>query len=468
MRKYFYILYIWATILLCIHLFLLLNLQFTAWPEMASFPYLFSKGFVLYKDFVHPYPPLLTLTLSAVYKVFGYKLLVLKIFTWTTVLLNDVLILLIVRNVTKSGLLALVSVLLYVITQPFLDGNMLWFDTAIVTPILLATYFAAKYFDNNLNSIKNLLFSGIFFGAALLTKQTVVAFIAAFVFLIVFLQKKLKNVLFFLAPIGVIIGILVLGLVGTGGLSHFLNWNFIYPSSIWTSFPGYVMLVVTRGDLFKLLLVLLPALLLVTFAFKEVWLNKLNLLLYLFLIAGVVSVYPRFSFFHFQTALAFAVILFGIFIQKIRLSSFYIFIYFLLIAKFISIPSLNLNWHKETRFWSHAETKFAEIITSKVGEDSFYLLGPHSIYYVLAGNTPPKPWLDNFGWFFEVPGVQEDVIYLWQKNPPKAIFIQDAGMGNWYDIGTYQPKQILSWVETNYTRQEEVVPGVWFWRLKNK
>ncbi len=453
-------------ILLAIHFFILFNLQFTAWPEMSSFPYLFSKGFVLYKDFVNPYPPFLTILLAGVYEIFGYKLIVLKILTWSLILLSDIVIFLIVKKITKSVNFGLVSLTFYILAQPFLDGNMLWFDTALVAPILLATYFAVKYLDNSLNPVKNLLLSGAFFGIALLTKQTVAVFIVAFVFLIIFIQKSFKNSLIFTSPIVVLTLVLVLGLVWTGSLSYFLNWNFVYPSSIWTSFPGYVMMSIARADLFKLFLVLAPSLLLIFFAFKEVWSNKLYTLLYLFLIAGMVSVYPRFSFFHFQTALAFATIIFGVFIHQIKLPPIYIFIYFLIIFKFISIPSLNLNWHKETRFWSSAEIKFAEIITSKVGTDSFYLLGSHSTYYVLTGNVPPKPWLDNFGWFFEVPGVQGEVIDLWQKDPPKAIFIQDAGSGNWYDIGTYQPKQILSWIETNYTKTEEVVPGVWYWKLR--
>ena len=160
--------YLILFILIFIHLFLLANLQFTAWPEMVSYPYLLNNGFTLYKDFIHPYPPLLSLILAFIFKLFGYKLLVLKLFTWFLIVINDVLIFSIVKKLTRNSLASVISLTSYILIQPFLEGNMLWFDTAIVTPILAGFYF----FLNN-----KYFWSSLFIGMAAMIKQTVGLFL---------------------------------------------------------------------------------------------------------------------------------------------------------------------------------------------------------------------------------------------------------------------------------------------------
>lgn len=452
--------------LIGIHLFLLINLQFTAWPEMSSFPYLFSKGFTIYKDFVHPYPPFLTVILAGIYQVFGYKLIVLKLFTWVFIVVNDVLIYQIVKRFSKNEIAPILSLIFYILTQPFLDGNMLWFDTALVTPLLAGTYFAVRDFETGKKSGKNLFISGIFFAIALLTKQTVMVFIAFLIFVTLMFQKKIKSVFMFISPIIISIGLLLIWIFSTQSLSYFLNWNFIFPAKYWTVFPGYVRLMLTIQEWRILFLLMVPALVLITLKFKEIVSNKIFLVIYLFLLAGVISVYPRFSFFHFQSALAFCAIIFGIYYTKLIPPVYLVSIYFVVLLTMVSLPGIKTNWNKETRFWSTADIKFVNLISTELGEGSIYLLGPHSSYYVISGSLPPKPWLDNFGWFFEVPGVQEDTINRWKENPPDSILVQDAALGNWYELGTYRPKLILSWIETNYTKMHQVVPGVWYWKLK--
>src|SRR5438105_2626579 len=101
--------------LLGLHLFILSVLQFTAWPEMVSFPYLINHGFVTYKDMVHAYPPLQVNILAALYSIFGYKVMVLKIFGFATILTGDILIFLIIQKLTKKINLALIGLGIYVI-----------------------------------------------------------------------------------------------------------------------------------------------------------------------------------------------------------------------------------------------------------------------------------------------------------------------------------------------------------------
>lgn len=408
-------------LLLVIHLLLLVSLQFTAWPEMVSFPYLFNNGFKLYGDMVHAYPPLLTFVLAGIYKIFGYNLIVLKIFTWIGILASDVLIFLTVKQFTGKNIFALSSLIFYLTVQPFLDGNMLWFDIALTLPILLAIYFR-----------KNLLLAGIFLTIALLIKQTALVFIVAF-----FLYVKNFR---FLIPIILSLGVFLLWLAATGQLTHFYNWNFYYPANFWTKYPGYEILTLTKREWVMIALVLAPA---VALFFKK----RKSVILFLFLAAAILAVYPRFSFYHFQPALAIAAIFFGVAVKSLKLNILHLTSYILLLALLISLPVLKTSWRKETRFWNYNGINLAHVVQEKVDKsETVYLLGPNSLLYVLSDRLPPKPWIDNFGWYFEIPGVQESVIESWKKNPPGLVIWQDPQPGNWYDLGTYRPQKIVDWI----------------------
>ena len=94
--------YLFLCLLLGFHLLILSRLQFTAWPEMISFPYLINHGFVTYRDMVHAYPPLLVNLLAVCYKLFGYNLWVLKMFGWISILFSDLFFFKIIRKITKN------------------------------------------------------------------------------------------------------------------------------------------------------------------------------------------------------------------------------------------------------------------------------------------------------------------------------------------------------------------------------
>ena len=69
------------TVLALVHIVILFNLRFTSWPEMFSFPYLLNNGFNLYKDMIHAYTPLLTIFLANLFRLFGYNVWIVEIFT---------------------------------------------------------------------------------------------------------------------------------------------------------------------------------------------------------------------------------------------------------------------------------------------------------------------------------------------------------------------------------------------------
>ncbi len=435
-------------LLLVFHLLILSRLQFTAWPEMVSFPFLINHGFVTYSDMVHAYPPLLISTLSVLYKIFGYKILVLKVFGWSSILVSDLLIFKIILKIMKKQNTALFGVLVYVILQPILEGNMVWPDLFIV-PFLLLTFLML--------SQKKYFFAGVAIGLALLTKQTAVLYIVYCILYIVLTERNLRKLINFTIG-GSIIGLLfLLNLISQKSLVDFVNWTIIYPSKYWTKFPGYVQLSPTLRENLILLTLIAPFAFLVLKAKNKIFADKNFLLLFGFLICGIVGVYPRFSFFHFQGALAFLVILY-LYLIKNK--------YILLIPVFlILILQYNQINLKGDRFWSQSDLDLAQIIESdSIINKPIYLLGVPSQYYVFANRLPNIPWLDGFGWYLEIPGVQEEVIQGFKKNPPEEIFWQTPIDGNWYDIGAYQPKMISDYIVNNYTKTKEIQKGLWEWK----
>ncbi len=447
-------------LLVGLHLFFLINLQFTVWPEMISYPYLVNNGFKLYSDFIHPYPPLLTATLALVFKVFGAKLIVLKIFTWLLLVLNDILIYLILNKLTRNNSAALASVVLYVLVQPFLEGNMLWFDLAIVTPILAGIYFLLAD-----KTIKNTILAGLFFTLAVFIKQTTVLCVIVAILYIIYRDRKLKSLAHFLAP-GLILGLGFLAwLFTTNQFLDFLNWNLVYPFTFWSKYPDYVQMNLDTGQR-RILMTLLGPILLLTLRKISILKDTKFALLFSFLLVSFIMVYPRFSFFHFQLAIALIAIIFGYLLSfyNKKLSQLRIFLFVGLAVGIVIVrPIVSVNWQKEARFWGKTDINLAQKLKGK----SLYLLGPHSGLYAYSNSLPSKPWTDNFGWYLEIPGMQEKIISKWGENPPDYIYWQTPQQGNWYNLASYQPKEIIDWIVENYTFNEKVSDNVSEWIKKD-
>lgn len=443
--------YIFLFLILSFHLLILSLLQFTAWPEMVSFPYFINSGFVLYKDLVHAYPPLLVSILAVLYKTFGYGIWVLKFLAWGSFLVNDILIFILLKKFTKNINLSLSGVLVYAILQPVLEGNMVWPDLLII-PFLLLTFlflFNRKYF-----------FAGISIGLAILIKQTGIFYIGiSGIWLLVYERKNLKNILNYVSGILIITLPFLILLIRQNALNDFVNWTIIYPSKYWTKFPGYVQLFPTLRENIILLVLVLPLAFLIIKSSKKIFSDKIFLLLFGFLLAGIAGVYPRFSFFHLQSGLAFFVILIFYLVAKARMNYKYLLIIPVLIL-IINFKSLTFGGN---RFWNEDLILGQKIESETASNRPIYLLGLNSDLYTFSNRLPNKPWLDNFGWYLEIPNVQESVIKSFMENPPSTIFWRIPDSGNWYDIGSYQPKLITDYIMKNYKKVKEIQKGIWEW-----
>lgn len=447
-------------VLLIFHLVLLSRLIFTTWPEMLAYPYFLNSGFSLYRDLIFPYPPGLVWLLNAVFNIFGFNPQVLKSLTWGIILVIDLVMYMILKRVTTSQTPPLFFLGIFIFLQSFLEGNMLWFDLATVLPLLLGFYFALEWIEKK--DIKNLFLAGLFLGLAVMIKQTAVLYSVSFMFFYVLTIRRInlrELVLLTLGPLLLAVPLLVYVRV-SGSMSHFLNWTLIYPLTQWSNFPGYVDFLISKRYLLVTLLLLMPlggAIL----SGKQLLKDKCFLLTLLFLVAALITIYPRFSFFHLQPAIALAVILFAKIFVKISPKLQIKYLAFTVLVSFIiTVTAARVTWGQGIRFYSLEDQRLGQKIASEVqtGERVF-LLGVHASQYVFADRLPPKNWSDNFGWYLEIPGVQEWVIEGLKEDPPRKVIWRVPSEGSWYKLGVYQPQKIVEYIK-QYYRQDATIDGV--------
>lgn len=451
-------------LVITVHFFLLSKLQFSAWPELLSYPYLFLNGFELYKDFIMPYPPGLILYLASIFKLSGFSPEALKNSFWLLVLFTDI-ILFATLYIQRNSVLVVFFLLTYILLQPFLDGNMLWFDYATVLPVLIGYIFFISWLDKR--NKNHLLVSSAFLSLAILVKQISFVYFVGFTLFYFFVRKRilineLKMIAIGFTPVFIFFAYLLY----LNNLEFFWNWVIYFPLFEWSKFPGYLILHIDESQ--KIILSLLFAPVAFILFTKKILREKKFLVSMVFLFSAIFAIYPRFSFFHFQTVLAFLIIIF--FQLAINLNN-KIKLFFLLSLVGLVFLEVHLllpfNQWGGTRFFGDYEKHISEEIKQLTNpSERIFLFGPPSSIYADANRIPPKNWADNFGWYLEIPGVQEWAIEGLKKTPPKYIFYQKPQPGNWFDLGTYKPKKITDYMKSNYNNVGNLTKDIEIWTVK--
>lgn len=447
--------FIYVLLLLCLHLVVLSKLQFTAWPEMFSYPYLLNHGFRLYQDIALPYEPLLPVILSEVYRIFGYELLTLKLFTWVLILISDLLIFYISFKIIGKKLISILPLSLYIIIQPLTDGNLLWFDLA-TTPLILfgiAMFFLSKY--------KKFFYLGLFISTAFFIKQQIgLVFLFLAVYLV--LTRQFKDFGRFILGLTVP-GIFIFLYIGVfSNAADWFFWTKVVPIYWYPKFPGYTKWPETF-EIIKLLLLFGPAL----FMGLKGWKTSDNLrVTILIFLALFLTSFPRFEFFRLQQGVAVLVILVALLISTYNFKIFSI-VFGIMLFTLTSLNGTLKNISLPARFYEPWQIENAAIFKNYIkSNEKVYFLGLESSNYVIGGLLPPKPWIDNFVWYMEIPGIQEKVIEGFKSTPPGIIFWRKPDPGNWYDLGTYQPQKIVEYIKLNYEKIDSIGEKIEVWKKR--
>lgn len=441
-------------IITVVHLMILHQLTFTAWPEMLSYPYLLINHFALYKDFIMPYPPGLVVALAIVYKLFGSSVQTLILTTHSWIILTDLVFFLCLIKISPKNSVRLTVMIIYIVLQSILEGNMLWFDYATVMPLCLASFFV---FQSEHRSFHRWLISaGLALGLAVLIKQIAIVYVVlAFAYFLTLPDRwaKLKSL-----SLGLALALVpfVIYLLLTGSLIDFWNWALFYPMTAWSHFPGYVQFAITRTwllTLFTLAMPLLGLIMLRKKIFRDLSLGWLGLML----VAALIAVYPRFSFFHLQPTLAFLMLIFARIADRIEIWPRWGYLGLLVIAAVVIFTKqLPFQRGSSVRFNQPADQATDNLISSYVrpGQPTL-LLNIFSSHYALTQTLPTKPWGDIFGWYLEIPGIQQWIIQGLKSERPEYIFRQKPITGNWFDLGVYEPRQLLDELKRHYERIAE-------------
>jgi len=121
--------FVFLAIVIVIHIFALSKLIFFPYPEFFIHPYLTANGLIPYKQILDQhFPGLMFLPVN--FDNLGVNdEYIARIWLIAVVVITQLLLFLISKEILKSNKKALIVNLLYLIWQPFFEGWVLWLDT---------------------------------------------------------------------------------------------------------------------------------------------------------------------------------------------------------------------------------------------------------------------------------------------------------------------------------------------------
>lgn len=416
-----------------LQLYLLVNSSFTVWPEMILYPWLMQNNYILYKDIINPYTPLLSLILSSFFSVFGTGINNLKILTYLIILLTNVTVFWSVYKLSKDTKKAILASLIYVLLSYSYGGNGLWFELAL-TPILIISLMMI-YISNRR---EELLLAGLLLGLAILIKQNAALFFLPVIYLLI-IRNKIQNMIYLLLPCFVLGASTFIYLILNHSLEEFYHWAILLPV-FYSAQPGFVSMPALR----QYPLILFPSLALAGLSglggkFKE------KIYWVLSFVIATSFAFPRYENFHLQVLVGLAAIF------SSRMTKKYLVV-FLFITLLIFVRSERKLLNQTDRFIDQETIILAEKIDSYV---SVYLLNSPDLAYFFAQKLPPKLWAINFPWYFEQPGFEDRFISNLRLEKTEYIVIGDPFGGNKYDLGNYFPEKLLKYIYENYRFTEK-------------
>ncbi len=446
---------------LLVHFALLVNTRFTLWPEMVVYPYLLNNNFLLYKEIINPYPPAFIYFLAQFSKIFGYVPKPYLVFTWTMILLTDVLIFAIAAKINKRLLSGVVASIFFTFLSIPFGVNGLWFDL-IQTPFILVSFF---YFYEYLKEkdFKKLFISFLLITIAFFIKQQAAWLAIWFLFYLLVISKNgyrlnFKRIFWLSLPFVLISLIHTLYFARLRTLEEFWFWAVNFPIFEAPNSPGYILTPTVRQ-----LVVVISLFALFISVFKARDKRILFILatsLFLFVFA-----YPRFDFFHLIPALAVLSLAIGPFLNcfsketipiKVLSTSALIFL------SAFAIRSYIINWKQDVRFFEPEIFSVANYLSANTdSSDLIYIQNGPDQLLPLSRRLPPKPWADEFPWYLETDKQQERVVNAIKNQKPKLVIFKPYEEGGKYDLGSYRPEEIVGYIDENYKKLVQISDNLW-------
>jgi len=372
----------------------------------------------------------------------------LKLYTWILIFLVDFTLFFVVKSIWDEKK-AILSLLFYIPFQFFYGGNGLWFDLALVPAVLIVFYFLKR---------KNYLWAGIFWMLAFLIKQTAFWFLIPIGLGLLVNNKDskrksllknsttfLEGVLFVFIP-----AVIILWLLGI--LPDFYYWALKFGIGVLPISQGQIVLPSLR----QLAVLFFPFLVFISILFLQD--KKEKTLLLVWSVAGVMGAFPRWEAFHFQSAIPFLAVMFGIVFLEIGKKKllFKIILFVYLFSNVVLISKYVLReWGGRDRFFDRSIYEVADYIreNTDMGE-KIYLLNAWDNIYMLSDTVPAvRLWIPHLSWYMEIPGIQKNIVSDLKFIKPKMIVQKEYEQNG---LGSYKPKLIDHFIRENYRLNDKI------------
>ncbi len=432
---------------------------------MVVYPYLFNNGFTLYKDLINPYLPTLTYILSIFTILFGYAPENFRLFTWIYIILIDILIFKISLILSKNYHKSTLSLLFFVLVSIPLYVNGLWFDL-IQTPFVILSIYNFYQFTNT-NNKKSVQLAFMFALIAVFIKQQAVWLMIFYVAVLIY-RFKGKSIHWVKAVTPVIILFVVIYFcfamlfIRQQAQKEFFFWTIYFPFFRASSLPGYILLPTIKQFTFVLFLFLL--------FISAVAANFKHRIFIFGALSSTLFAYPRFDYFHLIPSLAILSLVAGEIILiniKNKNGGKILFLSSFIILSIFSYKYFKSNWTQEIRFFEaniQSSATFLSLVTSP--DDKIYMQNAPDQLYPLSKRLPPKPWVDEFPWYLELNDYQKEVVDGINSSNTKFVVFKPYEIKKEFDLGTYKPALIASYINANYKDYIKISETLWL-KVKN-
>lgn len=426
-------------------LLLLSQIQFTPWPEMLLWPFLISHGWLPYRDIGIAHSPLLPTILSLFEHYFKTGTIQLKIYTWSLILCTAWIVFKFARNKYQIAC-AWFVLFIYLVLVIRYQSNGLWFES-LLAPVSLLTFTAFKS--------RKYWLSGILFGLAFLTKQTAFWFLGP-IGLSLLVNRNFSGLGKFIISALSVAAIFIFTVWYLQILPDYFFWSIKYGI---TELPSLSQKVYPA--LGQLITGMWPFLIILTIPFVK---SRLKFFEYfLWGIAGMMGVFPRWELFHFQPALPFLALLIGHAFFQIKPIGLIVkswLIFYLVITLVLAIRAVSIDWHQPDRFF---EPEVYQIISyiklSTTSSDKIFVLNSWDHIYAMSNRLPAsKPWIPGLYWVMNLPGMQQRVVNSLVENPPSEIIFKDHDVQG---LGSYRFDILENYIFSHFHKAAYFGSGYW-------
>jgi len=464
------------SILIFIHLVILLKTAYIEWPELLYYPWLISKGLFPYRDIVLMYFPGAYYLLLPIYKIVGFSLLGQKTAAYLFILITDLGLFILSRKIFRNMKISCLVLGFFIFWHPVFEGNTIWYETILSPFYLIAFYLSLLVLKKN--SLYFRLLLGIAFTFILFIKQP--AMWVLFVTILYIFYLNLNNIkkafiyafeILIIPAVSVVILIFYYYSIGIG--SEFWYQTVIIIFSLARIDSMYIMLPPLR-DLVLILPSYIPALaVLIKISTVDKKTKNTVILIFLWILAGILAGQPRWGIFRLVPSLIFAALAFGIFVKLNIKNIFRRNIFIIFVLSLIFILSIR-SYHK---FYFIRQNNYPDLLSGKInvihskiinsiGTSRYFVFGNYDYLYMYSNEKPQVlPWVPLFPWNGEIPGLQEKLINEIEKHKiPYVIYIPFHKDKIYYL--DYKPDKIYAYLENAYEEFNQI--DNYGWILKRK